>query len=317
MKEFKTHNQQLNILRSRGLDVPKDGKPKRFLEQHNYYNVINGYKHHFLVKDANRRPVEPEQYIENSHFDELKYLYLLDKDLKSCLLKYLLIFENSIKTLLAHEFPKMYRAKNAYLDFNNYISGHPNKVLRQISNFTSIIHKKVDKDESIKHYISQHEEVPLWVLINHLTIGNISYFYSVLVDELKNRIAKVYSERFNKDYNAPLYIHASDLESILKAVNLTRNPCAHDERLYNRKLKDIRVAPIAKQLNIPREFYKNNRVVVIIIFLKAVLRKSDFKNFLKELEAITNKYQNRFHTISFNEIYREIGILDQQLLDIL
>ncbi len=317
MKEFKTHNQQLNILRSRGLNVPKDGKPKRFLEQHNYYNVINGYKHHFLVKGADNKPIKPEQYIKNSHFDELKHLYLLDKDLKSCLLKYLIIFENSIKTLLAHEFPKMYQTKNAYLDFNNYISGQPNDVLGQISKFTSIIRDKVGKDESIKHYINQHEEVPLWVLINHLTIGNISYFYSVLVDELKNRIAKVYSERFEKDYKVPLTIHASDLKSILKAVNLIRNSCAHDERSYNRELKHIKTANIADQLRIPREFYRNDRVVVVIIFLKAVLRKSDFKHFLKELEAITNKYQNSFHTISFNEIYHEIGILDKQLLDIL
>lgn len=33
MKEYKTFNQQLVILRKRGLIVPKDGHPKRFLEQ--------------------------------------------------------------------------------------------------------------------------------------------------------------------------------------------------------------------------------------------------------------------------------------------
>ena len=48
MKEYKTFNQQLTILRNRGLIVPTDGKPKRFLEQENYYNVINGYKDLFL-----------------------------------------------------------------------------------------------------------------------------------------------------------------------------------------------------------------------------------------------------------------------------
>lgn len=50
MKEFKTFNQQLNILRQRGLIVPTDGKPKRFLEEENYYNVINGYKDLFYKK---------------------------------------------------------------------------------------------------------------------------------------------------------------------------------------------------------------------------------------------------------------------------
>lgn len=50
MKEYKTFNQQLAILRSRGMIVPTNGVPKRFLEQENYYNVINGYKDLFYVK---------------------------------------------------------------------------------------------------------------------------------------------------------------------------------------------------------------------------------------------------------------------------
>ncbi|MEQ2944354.1 hypothetical protein [Anaerostipes hadrus] len=74
MKEYKTFNQQLTILRNRGLIVPTDGKPKRFLEQENYYNVINGYKDLFLLKDTHGKPVEPETYLSNAHFNELKTL---------------------------------------------------------------------------------------------------------------------------------------------------------------------------------------------------------------------------------------------------
>lgn len=40
MKPFKTHNQQLKILRDRGLEVPSE--KKRDLENENYYNIING-----------------------------------------------------------------------------------------------------------------------------------------------------------------------------------------------------------------------------------------------------------------------------------
>ena len=68
MKEYKTFNQQLTILRNRGLIVPTDGKPKRFLEQENYYNVINGYKDLFLLKDTHGKPVEPETYYIKTGF---------------------------------------------------------------------------------------------------------------------------------------------------------------------------------------------------------------------------------------------------------
>ncbi|HIY92869.1 hypothetical protein [Companilactobacillus sp. HBUAS56275] len=41
-KPFKTLNQQLIILRKRGLEVPSSAK--RSLEQFGYYSIINGYK---------------------------------------------------------------------------------------------------------------------------------------------------------------------------------------------------------------------------------------------------------------------------------
>jgi hypothetical protein len=48
MKEFKTHRQQLRILRERGLTVPKNGVPKKVLLEENYYSLINGYSSPFL-----------------------------------------------------------------------------------------------------------------------------------------------------------------------------------------------------------------------------------------------------------------------------
>ncbi|HHL9940151.1 TPA: Abi family protein, partial [Streptococcus pyogenes] len=76
MKEYKTFNQQMMILRGRGMTVPTDGRPKRFLEQENYYNVINGYKDLFLKRDANGRAIVPEEYLDGTHFNELKKLFL-------------------------------------------------------------------------------------------------------------------------------------------------------------------------------------------------------------------------------------------------
>ncbi|SUM36124.1 abortive infection bacteriophage resistance protein [Mammaliicoccus fleurettii] len=60
MKPFKTHNQQLKILRDRGLEVPSE--KKRDLENENYYNIINGYKDLFLCLDSQEVPVVPERF---------------------------------------------------------------------------------------------------------------------------------------------------------------------------------------------------------------------------------------------------------------
>ena len=308
MKEYKTFNQQLTVLRNRGLTVPTDGSPKRFLEQENYYNVINGYKDLFLQKDASGKYVVPERYIPNTHFNELKALFLFDRELRILFLKYILIFENSFKTVISHEFSKKYPKPNSYLEIKNYVGDNPKKVLQQISILTKTIHDKVDKNGAIKHYIEEHGSVPLWVLVNYLTIGNLAYLYDILLDSDKNAIAKYYSDKYKKQYNERSMVRLSseDLGSALKIINLVRNKCAHDERLYNSNFGNVRVADIARYYGCSN--YDNKRIVVAIFYLKVLLNKKYFQKFSVELNEIFKRYQNEFKTVAFTDILRIMGI---------
>lgn len=43
-KVFLSTNQQLKILRARGLVIANGSRAKRIIEMENYYNLINGYK---------------------------------------------------------------------------------------------------------------------------------------------------------------------------------------------------------------------------------------------------------------------------------
>lgn len=308
MKEFKTFNQQLAILRKRGMIVPKDGRPKRFLEQENYYNVINGYKDLFLRKDQQGNAVVPETYLPDTHFDELKALFLFDRELRFLFLKYLLIFENSFKTVISYEFSQKYPKANSYLEIVNYREDDPKGVLKQISILTKTIHDNVGGKGAIKHYIEEHGSVPLWVLVNYLTIGNLSYLYSALKDSEKNTIAKYYSDKYKKQYKAvhTLRISSEDMESALKIFNLVRNQCAHDERLFNSDYKNIRVANVANYFGIIQ--YNNRRIVVAILYFKALLNRSYYYRFYSELCKIFDRYKNEFQTVSFGKILEIMGI---------
>lgn len=308
MKEFKTFNQQLTILRSRGMVVPTDGRPKRFLEQENYYNVINGYKDLFLCKDSQGSAIIPKTYLPNTHFNELKALFLFDRELRFLFLKYLLIFENSFKTVISHEFSRKYPKANSYLEIANYRDDDPKGVLKQISILTNTIHDNVGKQGAIKHYIEEHGSVPLWVLVNYLTIGNLSYLYSALKDSEKNIIAKYYSDKYAKQYKptSTLRISSEDMESALKIFNLVRNQCAHDERLFNSDYKNIRVSNIANCFGITN--YNNRRIIVAILYFKVVLDKSYYKKIHSELHEIFDRYKNEFQTVSFDDILNIMGI---------
>ncbi|WP_369024807.1 Abi family protein [Mycoplasma capricolum] len=100
-KEFKTFQEQIEILKSRGLIITNEQKAIEILKQENYYNIVNGYKDLFLKKSLDNNQ---DIFIENTNFDELYSLFLFDRELRSILLKYILIFERDFKTTIAYNF---------------------------------------------------------------------------------------------------------------------------------------------------------------------------------------------------------------------
>ena len=127
-------------------------------------------------------------------------------------------------------------------------------------------------------------------------------------DAEKNVIAKYYSDKYNKQYKpiASLRISSEDMEAALKITNLVRNQCAHDERLFSTDYKNIRVSNIANYFGINN--YNNRRIIVAILYFKVVLNKKYYKKFHSELHDIFNRYKNKFHTVSFDNILDIMGI---------
>lgn len=308
MKPFQTYRQQIRILRARGLSITGE-RAIKILERENYYNVVNGYKNLFLKVDQEGKFIEPEEYIDGASFDEIYKLYLFDRELRNILLKYLLQFENSIKTKLSYRFSEKFKKPHAYLQMHNY-SNKPDqleRILKLIATLSTLISKNSDRNNSLKHYLDNHGGIPLWVLVGYLTIGNISNFYMVLDDSLKDLIAKDFSKEFKKSYNQQLQISSATLEDVLKAANLFRNVCAHEERMYNFKLyKAPRSRHNSNLLSIPTSHLEGT-VFTMVAFLKLVLPKRDHKELLINLRNLFLKYQANFNSIPFGQVLMKMG----------
>jgi len=65
------------------------------------------------------------------------------------------------------------------------------KNIGKLSNAISRENENSNDKKSIKHYIKKHYYIPLWVLLNYLTVGNISYFYNPWMDLLKIKLLEV------------------------------------------------------------------------------------------------------------------------------
>lgn len=163
-KPFKTLNQQLNILRGRGLnDAHK--KAKRSLEQIGYYSLINGYKWMFLARDSNGDPIHPELYKKDATFEEIKSLYDFDFELRAILYRALLKYETMLGAELAYRFSEKHSEEHSYLAMDNFSrdSGKVSSVVGTISSLSSTIQKYSSRkgDNAIKHYVNKHGHVPL------------------------------------------------------------------------------------------------------------------------------------------------------------
>ncbi len=102
-----------------------------------------------------------------------------------------------------------------------------------VATFSSVMSNR--KNKPLKHYINTHNGVPLWILVNYLTLGNVSKMYSNLDDDLRLEVAKDYKRKLERDYKTRVQITPSDVDSILQQAHMFRNVCAHEERLYDYK----------------------------------------------------------------------------------
>lgn len=222
----------------------------------------------------------------------------------------MLKFESDIKTKISYRFSEKYSENHAYLILNNY-SENPEKikiVLGLISNLSKIISSEAHKRNAVSHYLEKYQGVPLWVLVNFLTMGNMQYFYQSLIDSLQNAVAKDFAVAYQNEHNSRIQFTPEMLESILKIACFFRNVCAHGERLYNFRLnKPVKTANTSSVLGIPNTELTGRDLFSLLAFLRLVLPKNEHETMLKKFDALFNEYTSEFHSVDFEEIMLEMG----------
>lgn len=312
---FKETQDQIIIQQGRGLQILNDAATQRIIEAENYYKLFNGYKEPFL--DSTK---PDETYLPGTKFEEVYALYLFDRELRNIFIRYILEIENNVKSVLAHEFSRKYGYDN-YLkvaNFDTSIKPGERKTKAQkvgeisdlISNLQHEVARQLSKNNSmVSHYMLNYGYIPLWVLVNTLTIGTISVFYSHLEQQDQNNIGRFFS------------LKPEELKTILQVLTLYRNACAHDERLYNLKSmnrnmrpNNIKALPIHATLGIPKNAGNNymagvNDLFAIVLIFKTMLSKDAFTTFYDSLDALMQKLSTKLTTISISRIEADMGFV--------
>lgn len=240
-KPFLTIDEQIKLLERRG--VSTDESTARLLMREGYYSIVNGYKDPFINESATEREGD-DRYIAGTSFNDLYDLYSFDRRLWELTFRYLIRAEATAGTAISYCFSEMHREPNAYLlqssfcDQAEYVShGHDeDDYAKEISGLIGILsaRERNSRAEFIEHYREAHGSVPLWVLANDLTIGNLEHFYNLMKPREREGFCRFVTDSTGRCGDRRLgYFKPQKAQVCLEVLVRFRNICAHDERLYS------------------------------------------------------------------------------------
>lgn len=293
-KIFQDTRTQIGILRSRGLVIKNKRFAKQIIRDCNYYNLINGYKDPFIITG-----VVPEQYMHGTQLEEIYALYEFDRKLRALTLKFILEIEKRVKSLISYSFSKVYGHKD-YLRVENFETGTLKKY-KQVCDLLNAIYKKItfniDKDPSISHYVGGKNYIPLWVLVNCISMGDISKFYCNMKHKQRHDVAKRMKYGIKED----------QLKNALFFLSAIRNRCAHDERLYSYTSNTYLMEnKYFDYFHISHDGV-NNYFAVMIAF-KMILSEKRYADYQSELEQLLNELSINLKSIPIKKIRNIMGL---------
>lgn len=238
-KPYRTIDEQIQLLTSRGMSVGPEAK--HALQREGYYAIVNGYKDQFLDRRASQR-VGDDRYIEGTRFDDLYALFRFDRELRSLLFQGITPAEATLKAICSHEFTKAYPSEpNPYLNPHNYDSQSYSsacklidKVFRRILESNRTEHNGRHAGKAyIRHCLNDHNgQVPLWVLANDLSLGQIVWLFQISAPQVRLAVAESFTDLYADTHDTPRKITIKRLNTIYSRLVFFRNLCAHDERCY-------------------------------------------------------------------------------------
>ena len=295
-KDFKTLDEQLAILRAKGLIINNEEYAKDVLLMENYF-FLNGYRYIFFKSSKEKK------FIKGTTFEELYQMFLFDRSLRNILFKNLLIVENNIKSIISYQLSKKYGYKEKdYLNSSNFTTD--NKEQRRVNDVLNKMRRQIrvngSKHTATLHYINNYGYVPLWILVKVLSFGLINELYGILKPEDQLALSEYYN------------IDVENLEVYLALLSNYRNLCAHEDIVYDhRSQREINDTVYHERLNLKKEdgifVQGKNDIFALIIILKQVLKPDKFNEMLNEINAEFIKFDEKVNIISLDKLYNKMG----------
>ncbi|MCK3203583.1 Abi family protein [Escherichia coli] len=278
VKVHKEYDELVDLLLSRGMDVPDREHAIKKISQVGYYR-LSGFWYPCRIPHITTDNIRTrlDQVRPGTNFRAVYDLYLFDKNLRLQMMNALERIEVYVRSVIAHELGKI--SPLAYLDdslinpkhFRPRSHGRPSAREEWINKHNAEIAKS--REDFIKWHENKYEGLPFWVVIEVWDFGLMSKYYAMLKDSYRNRIL------------SRLGIAAGNgaiFQNWLSAMNVLRNRCAHHSRIWN-KVNEPRLMPLPnepyfEQLNMNDDAYERmyGMIAVLWFLVKKIGPGSDW-----------------------------------------
>ncbi|MDR2579375.1 MAG: Abi family protein [Fibromonadaceae bacterium] len=271
---FLPYEEQMNLLKSRGLFFKDEPQALNLLERISYYR-LSSYWYPFLKDKQNKI------FKENTDFDKAFELYKFDKNLRKIIMAEVEKIEIAIRSKMVHVLSLSnghfwLEEESLFLDSEMYASMMSNikkEVNRSHESFIISFRKEYSNDIP-----------PAFMLLETISFGTLSKIYKYLkLPKDKQEIAQFFG------------LHGVVFESWIHSLVYVRNICAHHARLWNRQMR-IRPLPLKTNKNhqkiLKNIWLANNQVCrdriyivlsMILYLLNIINPKHSFKQKLTDL----------------------------------
>lgn len=221
-----TFDEQIELLKGRGLEIPDPAKAKRHLMNVSYYR-LSAYMLPFKVKDSSG--AVSDSFLPGTTWNDVFSLYRFDRKFRLLVFDAIERIEIALRTQLIYQLSHKY---GSHCQDQRSIFKVISRGARKIDVFKEIqqhISEQLNANKKltfIEHYLNTYSDPPTppsWMSVELLYFSELSRICEGLADKADQKaIAK--------------YFRISSVDvfcSWIHSINYIRNICAHHARLWN------------------------------------------------------------------------------------
>ncbi len=215
----KSIEQQISLLKERGMYFEDEQRAKHYLENISYYRLA-GYWWPMQSNKTNHL------FKDNTQFSKVIELYNFDRKLRILVFDIIEKIEISLRTKMIYH---LSMAHTPWWFQDTGLFSNTQELIKTLAKFQEEIERS--KDTFIKSHKKQYKEdkrfPPAWKTLELTSLGGLSRLYGNIRNDVKakNNIAVAFGA-----------VNHTYLPSWLQSISQIRNYCAHHSRLWNRNL---------------------------------------------------------------------------------